>query len=60
MSPTMHWVLTAVCALLGAVDITVFLKTPKEMRTKLHPVLFVCGIVVIVLAVLNAVKLIQG
>ena len=56
----MHWILTALCAVLGVVDVTLFLKTPKEMRTKLHPVLFVCGIVVLILAVLNTIKLLTN
>ena len=60
MSLTAHWILTAVCAVLGVTDILFFVKTPRENRTKLHPVLLVCGIIVIVLAVLNAVKLIRG
>ena len=60
MSITGHWILAIVCALLGVVDILMFVKTPKENRLKLHYVLLVCGIAVIVLAILNAVRLITG
>ena len=60
MTLTGHWILTAVCAVLGIVDILMFVKTPKENRLKLHYVLLICGIAVIILAILNAVKLISG
>lgn len=60
MSLTAHWILTAVCAVLGIVDILLFVKTPKENKLKLHYVLLVCGIAVIILAILNAVKLISA
>ena len=60
MSLTGHWILTAVCAVLGIVDIMLFVKTPKENKLKLHYVLLVCGIAVLVLAALNVAKLLGG
>ena len=60
MSITGHWILVVVCALRGVADILMFVKTPKENKLKLHYVLLVCGIAVIVLAILNAVRLITG
>ena len=60
MSLTAHWILTAICAVLGIADILMFVKTPKENKLKLHYMLLVCGIAVIILAILNVVKLISG
>lgn len=59
MSVTARWILTAVCAALGVVDILVFLKTPKTKRTKLHFVLLACAVAVLALAALNAIKLVS-
>lgn len=56
-----HWLLTAACGILGVIDIVLFLKTPKDGRTKLHWVLAVCGAVVFIMAVVQAVSLLtQG
>ena len=57
MTPWGHWLLTAACGILGIIDIAMFIKTPKEARTKLHWVLLVCGAVVLIMAVVQAVSL---
>ena len=57
MTPLGHWLLTAACGILGIIDIIMFLKTPKEERSKLHWVLVVCGAVVFIMAAVQAVSL---
>jgi FtsH-binding integral membrane protein len=58
MTPLGYWLLTAACGILGVIDVVMFLKTPKEKRTKLHWAVMVCGAVVLAMAVAQAVSLI--
>ncbi len=61
MSQTLHWILAAVCALLGVADITVFLKAGKGGRTVLHWLLLAGGAVVLALGAFQVYSLLtQG
>ena len=57
MNPLGHWLLTAACGILGLIDIVMFLKTPRENRTKLHWVLGICGVAVFMMAAVQAISL---
>ena len=59
MTPLAHWLLTAACGILGIIDIIMFVRTPREDRTKLHWVLVVCGAVVFIMAIIQAVSLLM-
>lgn len=54
-----YWLLTAACGILGIIDIIMFVRTPREDRTKLHWVLVVCGTVVFIMAIIQAVSLLM-
>ena len=59
MSLTAYWILLSVCAVLGAADLLVFLKTKKEKRTRLHLPLLICGIGALALAAFQALRLLN-
>ena len=55
-----HWFLAIACAVLGIADIFTYVKTAPENRTKLHLVLLICGILVLIMAVVRTVQLLSG